>query len=215
MHAATLQAFEGQPPVTLRIVIEGEEETDSHLAPFVESHPDMFTADVFVIADSGNDVVGHPIVCTDLRGVAAVTVEVKTLDQAVHSGMFGGVAPDALLALIRMLATLHDDAGDVAIPQLVGRTLGRRRDRRVDVSHDGWSARRRRPGRYRFGEQLDSSVVLRSPSSDSTLRVSMARSMPSSRTLVRRFRYVSPRPAMRRPKWQCSSNTCGMPLHGG
>ncbi len=120
MHAATLQAFDGHPPVTLRIVIEGEEETDSHLEPFVQSHPDMFTADVFVIADGGNDVVGHPIVCTDLRGVAAVTVEVRTLDQAVHSGMFGGVAPDALLALIRMLATLHDDAGDVAIPQLVG-----------------------------------------------------------------------------------------------
>jgi cysteinylglycine-S-conjugate dipeptidase len=120
IHAATLQAFNGNPPVTLRVVVEGEEETDSHLESFVEEHPEMFTADVFVIADSGNDVVGHPIVCTDLRGAVALVVEVRTLDQAVHSGMFGGVAPDALTALIRMLATLHDDTGDVAVPGLAG-----------------------------------------------------------------------------------------------
>ncbi|HVQ17847.1 MAG TPA: M20/M25/M40 family metallo-hydrolase, partial [Actinomycetes bacterium] len=118
MHAATLKAFQGAPPVHLKIVVEGEEETDSHLDEFVQAHPELFAADVFVIADGGNDKVGHPTICTALRGVAAVTVEVRTLKQAVHSGMFGGAAPDALVALIRMLATLHDSAGDVAVAGL-------------------------------------------------------------------------------------------------
>ena len=118
MHSATLQAFGGQPPVHLKIVIEGEEETDSHLAAFAVANPDLFAADVFVIADSGNDVVGHPILCTAMRGVAACTVQVRTLEQAVHSGLFGGVAPDALVALIQMLATLHDAAGNTIVSGL-------------------------------------------------------------------------------------------------
>jgi acetylornithine deacetylase/succinyl-diaminopimelate desuccinylase-like protein len=118
MHAATLQAFGGHPPVHLKIVIEGEEETNSHLATFAESNPELFAADVFVIADSGNDVVGHPILCTAMRGYAACTVEVRTLKQAVHSGLFGGVAPDALVALIQMLATMHDATGNTVIPGL-------------------------------------------------------------------------------------------------
>lgn len=120
IHAATLQSFDGRPPVTLRIVVEGEEETDSHLDAFVKANPDLFTADVFVIADGGNDEVASPVICTHLRGVVTLAVEVRTLDQAVHSGMFGGAAPDALTALIRILASLHDDAGDVAVAGLAG-----------------------------------------------------------------------------------------------
>lgn len=120
MHAATLQVLAGSPPVNLKIVIEGEEETNSHLGDFVRAHPALFAADVFVIADSGNDVVGHPLVCTALRGAAVCTVEVRTLDQAVHSGLFGGAVPDALLALIKMLATMHDEAGNTVIPGLQG-----------------------------------------------------------------------------------------------
>jgi acetylornithine deacetylase/succinyl-diaminopimelate desuccinylase-like protein len=120
MHAATLQAFAGSPPVNLRLVIEGEEETDSHLEAFALANPDLFAADVYVIADSGNDVVGHPMLCTALRGAVAVTLEVRTLDQAVHSGMFGGAVPDALLALIKTLATMHDEVGNTVIPGLQG-----------------------------------------------------------------------------------------------
>ena len=120
MHAATIQAFGGSPPVNLKIVIEGEEETDSHLEAFVVSHPELFAADVFVIADGGNDVVGHPTLCTALRGVCVLTVEVGALEQAVHSGMFGGAVPDALLALIQMLATLHDADGNTIVPGLAG-----------------------------------------------------------------------------------------------
>ncbi|MFZ0324955.1 MAG: M20/M25/M40 family metallo-hydrolase [Actinomycetes bacterium] len=118
MHAATLQVFGGRPPVGIKVVIEGEEETDSHLETLVENNPELFHADVYVIADGGNEEVGVPVLETSTRGYVAFDVEVATLRQAVHSGLFGGGAPDALLALIKMLATLHDDDGAVAVPGL-------------------------------------------------------------------------------------------------
>jgi len=119
MHAATLQSFGESLPVNVKLVIEGEEETDSHLEDFALANPDFFAADVCIIADGGNDQVGHPLVCTALRGVASCNVEVRTLEQAVHSGMYGGAVPDALLALIRILATLHDDNGNTVVPDLM------------------------------------------------------------------------------------------------
>ena len=71
-----------------------------------------------VISDVGNYALGVPTLTTSLRGMAACDVEVETLEGAVHSGMFGGPAPDALIALCRMIATLHDDEGDVAVKGL-------------------------------------------------------------------------------------------------
>jgi acetylornithine deacetylase/succinyl-diaminopimelate desuccinylase-like protein len=71
-----------------------------------------------VIVDSGNWAVGQPAFTTSLRGLAGCTVEVRTLDHAVHSGEYGGAVPDALTALCRLLATLHDDQGNVAIAGL-------------------------------------------------------------------------------------------------
>jgi acetylornithine deacetylase/succinyl-diaminopimelate desuccinylase-like protein len=123
MHAAALQALRalgGPLPVGLRVVIEGEEETDSHLEAFAVEHPELFAADVYVIADGGNEQVGVPVLEVTTRGGVVLDVEVRTLEQPVHSGVFGGGAPDALLALMRMVATLHDDAGDVAVPGLEG-----------------------------------------------------------------------------------------------
>lgn len=118
MHAATLQALDDEISVGIKVVIEGEEETDSHLEAFALAHPDLFTADVYVIADGGNEQVGIPVIGVSTRGGVVLEVEVNTLQQPVHSGLFGGAAPDALLALMRMLATLHDDAGDVAVTGL-------------------------------------------------------------------------------------------------
>jgi acetylornithine deacetylase/succinyl-diaminopimelate desuccinylase-like protein len=118
IHAGTLRAFDGRPPVGLRILIEGEEETVSHLPAFLEDHPDLVRCDAFVIADMGGPAVGEPALTTALRGHVQCTITVRTLDDAVHSGLFGGAAPDALLALIRALGTLHDDHGDVAVPGL-------------------------------------------------------------------------------------------------
>ena len=116
--AATIRALTGRYPVGIRVIIEGEEETASHLEAFVEAHPEMFRCDLFIITDMGKMVVGEPVLSTTLRGEVSCTVTVRTLSHAVHSGEFGGPAPDALVALIRMLATLHDEHGDVAVAGL-------------------------------------------------------------------------------------------------
>lgn len=119
VHLAALRAFDGHPPVGVTLFIEGEEEIGSpSLVDIIDAHHDLLQADVFVIADSGNWDAGHPAFTTTLRGLADCTVEVRTLDHALHSGEFGGVVPDALTALCKLLATLHDSAGNVAIEGL-------------------------------------------------------------------------------------------------
>ena len=116
--AASLAVFDGKPPVGVKVLIEGEEETTSHLDAFVIAHPAFFRCDAFIIADMGNLSVGDPALTTSLRGEVSCIVEARSLESPVHSGTFGGAAPDALIALVRMLATLHDAKGDVAVPGL-------------------------------------------------------------------------------------------------
>lgn len=123
MHLAVLRAFDGRPPVGVVLFVEGEEEIGSaSLVPLLAEHRDTLTADVIVIADSGNAAVDVPALTTSLRGLVDLTVEVRVLQQAVHSGVFGGAAPDALTALCRLLATLHDESGEVAVEGLVRAT---------------------------------------------------------------------------------------------
>lgn len=116
IHAGTMQALAGRLPVGVRLLVEGEEETISHLEDYVEASPELFACDAFVIADMGNQEVDRPALTTALRGDVSCTVRVRTLDHPVHSGLFGGAAPDALVALIRILATLHDDQGNTIVP---------------------------------------------------------------------------------------------------
>lgn len=116
IHYGTLKMLGDSLPCTVKILVEGEEETISHLEAFVEANPDLFHADAFVIADIGPQRVGRPGLTTALRGDVACTLTVRTLANPVHSGMFGGAAPDALTAMIRILDTLHDDNGDTSIP---------------------------------------------------------------------------------------------------
>ncbi len=119
VHLAALRAFAGRPPVGVTVFVEGEEEIGSAtLAQLLEEHREELAADVFVIADSVNWAVGTPAFTTSLRGLADCVVELRTLDHAIHSGSYGGVAPDALTALCRLLATLHDERGDVAVAGL-------------------------------------------------------------------------------------------------
>jgi acetylornithine deacetylase/succinyl-diaminopimelate desuccinylase-like protein len=119
-HVAALRAFGDALPVGVVVFVEGEEEYGSDsLEALLREHRDDLTADVILIADSVNWDLGHPALTTTLRGIVNAFVEIRTLDHAVHSGGFGGAVPDALTALCRLLATLHDDAGDVAVAGLV------------------------------------------------------------------------------------------------
>ncbi len=131
-HLAAIRAHGGSPPVGVTVFVEGEEEVGSPtLEGFLTEHQDLLRADVIVIADSANWDIGVPALTTSLRGLVDVVVEVSTLEHGVHSGLYGGVVPDAVTALMRLLATLHDDEGNVAVEGLVS---GRAAD--VDYPED-------------------------------------------------------------------------------
>ncbi|MBI4900059.1 MAG: dipeptidase [Actinobacteria bacterium] len=120
VHLAALRAFGGDLPVGVTVFVEGEEEIGSpSLGALIARHSEQLRADAYVIADSGNWDVGVPAFTTTLRGVCDCVVEVATLDHALHSGQYGGVVPDALTALCRLLATLHHADGSVAVGGLV------------------------------------------------------------------------------------------------
>ena len=119
VHLAALRAHGDRLPVGVTVLVEGEEEVGSpSLARFLAAYRDRIAADVVVLADSANWTAEVPSLTTSLRGGANVTVEVQALRHGVHSGMYGGPVPDALTALCRLLATLHDERGDVAVAGL-------------------------------------------------------------------------------------------------
>lgn len=121
-HIAALRAFGDRLPVGVVLFIEGEEEFGSaSLEALLQKHRDELASEVIVIADSGNWDVGVPALTTSLRGIVNSFVTVEVLQSAVHSGMYGGAVPDALMVLSRLLATLHDENGDVAVTGLVGK----------------------------------------------------------------------------------------------
>ena len=114
-----LRVFDGKPPVTVKLVIEGQEEFGSPFDNYPPEAPELFAADAMVIADVGSVRPGSPTLTVALRGSAQVIVELATLGADKHNGLYGGAAPDARLALIRALASLHDDNGDVAVDGLL------------------------------------------------------------------------------------------------
>jgi acetylornithine deacetylase/succinyl-diaminopimelate desuccinylase-like protein len=118
-HLAAFRAHGGNPPVGVTVFVEGEEESGSpSLSLLLAAHRDVLASDVIVIADSDNWSTDVPSLTVSLRGLADCVVEVATLDHGLHSGMWGGVVPDALSALVRLLASLHDDDGNVAVAGL-------------------------------------------------------------------------------------------------
>ena len=118
-HVAALRALGDDLPVGVVVFVEGEEEYGSaSLADLLARYRDAVLADVIVIADSTNWDLGVPALTTSLRGIVNCDVRVRTLSAAVHSGAFGGAVPDALTAMARLLATLHDEAGEVAVAGL-------------------------------------------------------------------------------------------------
>ncbi|MDX1874106.1 dipeptidase [Mycolicibacterium sp. 120266] len=118
-HLAAFRAHGGNPPVGVTVFVEGEEESGSpSLGALLDAHRDLLAADVIIIADSDNWSTDIPALTVSLRGLADCVVEVATLDHGLHSGLWGGVVPDALSVLVRLLASLHDDDGNVAVAGL-------------------------------------------------------------------------------------------------
>ncbi|MEU0530214.1 dipeptidase [Amycolatopsis tolypomycina] len=121
MHLTALRALGDDVPVHLKVVVEGSEEQGTGgLEAFVPTHAELLRADAIVVGDTGNAAVGHPAVTVSLRGLVNVVVQVDALPAELHSGMFGGPAPDALAALVTVLGTLRDEAGDTTIHGVPG-----------------------------------------------------------------------------------------------
>jgi len=118
-HLAAIRALGDDLAVNVTMFIEGEEEVGSDTLPeLLHLHRDELAADVIVIADSGNWDIGVPALTTSLRGLVRIDAEVRTLTHGVHSGMWGGLVPDSLMTLSRLIASLHDDEGNVAVEGL-------------------------------------------------------------------------------------------------
>jgi acetylornithine deacetylase/succinyl-diaminopimelate desuccinylase-like protein len=116
MHLAALRALGDDIPVNLKLVVEGSEEQGTGgLEDFVPKNADLLRADAILVCDTGNAAVGEPAVTVSLRGMVNVVVHVEALGSEQHSGMFGGPAPDALAALVAMLASLRDGEGNTTV----------------------------------------------------------------------------------------------------
>jgi acetylornithine deacetylase/succinyl-diaminopimelate desuccinylase-like protein len=119
VHVGALRAWDGQPPVGVKILVEGQEEVGSPLEDgYPSEHPELFRADAILVADGGSIRPGQPSLTVSLRGDARITVAARTLASNKHSGQYGGAAPDALVVLTRALSSLWDEHGDVAVEGL-------------------------------------------------------------------------------------------------
>jgi acetylornithine deacetylase/succinyl-diaminopimelate desuccinylase-like protein len=165
LHAEALRARGAAPPVSVKVLVEGEEESSTEHLPFlIDGHRDLLAADVVGVADGGNWRTGVPALNTSIRGAVDCRVTVRFLDLAVHSGTNGGAIPDALSSLARILASLHDEDGGVAVQGLLHQPWGG-----VQVTEDDLRAMAPiRPGVRLIGEG-------RSPSGSGPGRPSGAR----------------------------------------
>jgi acetylornithine deacetylase/succinyl-diaminopimelate desuccinylase-like protein len=120
MHVKALEAHlcaRGSLPLNVVVLAEGEEEVGSpNLVPFVEAHRDLLAADAVVISDSNMFAPGQPSLLFSLRGLAYFEIHVRGARSDLHSGAYGGAIPNPAMALARILATLHDEEGRIAIP---------------------------------------------------------------------------------------------------
>ncbi|MCR8941249.1 dipeptidase [Streptomyces sp. OUCMDZ-4982] len=123
MHLLALRALKanGGVPVSVKVIAEGSEEQGTGgLERYAEAHPELLVADTIVIGDAGNFRAGLPTVTATLRGMTMLRVKLDTLEGNLHSGQFGGAAPDALAALIQLLASLRDENGTTTVDGLTG-----------------------------------------------------------------------------------------------
>jgi cysteinylglycine-S-conjugate dipeptidase len=122
MHLTALRALReahGGFPCGVKLICEGSEEQGTGgLEDFVPKNADLLKADAILVVDTGNFAVGVPTLTTTLRGMTSVDITLSALGSAMHSGMFGGPAPDPVVALIQILSTLHDEHGNTTVDGL-------------------------------------------------------------------------------------------------
>jgi acetylornithine deacetylase/succinyl-diaminopimelate desuccinylase-like protein len=146
-HLTALRALEGELSVGLKVVAEGSEEQGTGgLEALLRDRPDLLAADAIVVADTGNFELGLPTLTATLRGVVGVVVTLSTLSGPLHSGVFGGPAPDAVTALVQLLSGLHDEDGNTTIEGL--------------ASDQGWSGVEYSPERFRADAEVLDGVGL-------------------------------------------------------
>jgi len=118
-HYEVVKALKENPPVNIKVFIEGEEEIGSPtMEQFIKENKEDLEADVIVIADSGNIKSGLPTVTTSLRGLVDGTIVVDQPMKAVHSGLGGGIVPDAFMVLSRIISSFHNEKGELQIEGL-------------------------------------------------------------------------------------------------
>lgn len=117
MAAEALLAVDGTLPVNLKFLIEGEEEIGSpSLDAFIDTNRELLKADAIIVSDGAMIAPDTPSLTYGLRGLSYIEVHVRTASRDLHSGAFGGAAPNPLNILARIIAQLHDDAGRVTVP---------------------------------------------------------------------------------------------------
>jgi acetylornithine deacetylase/succinyl-diaminopimelate desuccinylase-like protein len=117
-YEATLDG-ERRPPLNVRFLFEGEEECGGHVvSDLLRAEPERTRADAALISDMSFYAPGWPAVYTTLRGICYAEISVRTLERDAHSGTYGGVAPNALETLVRLLSKLKDADGEIQIPKL-------------------------------------------------------------------------------------------------
>jgi acetylornithine deacetylase/succinyl-diaminopimelate desuccinylase-like protein len=117
-YEATLDG-ERRPPLNVHFLFEGEEECGGHvISDLLHAEPERTRADAALVSDMSYYAPGWPAVYTALRGICYAEISVRTLERDVHSGTYGGVAPNALETLVRLLARLKDADGEIQIPKL-------------------------------------------------------------------------------------------------
>jgi acetylornithine deacetylase/succinyl-diaminopimelate desuccinylase-like protein len=112
-----LAAHAGKLPINIRVLIEGEEEVGGEgIATFVREHPNQLTADVALVSDSEMFAPDLPTLCVGLRGMIYTEIEARGARTDLHSGMYGGAAPNPFFALCEIIAKLKDESGLILIP---------------------------------------------------------------------------------------------------